>query len=318
MLVQQPGVITELDGLMPIIELQPVPSFGDCELRANFSKFKPDSQNIGTLHPDGSRKPPPFDLHVDDNLYADIGPRIPQAIAASMLALYKVVGFPDSRQPDAYSREKFETSIGHIRKVTGTMVNSRSMMIWQPDYKRKHLVTTLAKWIASPRLSFTILQAAELNGLLIDASRCCRWGRALFIILQNTLRNLLKQHYAQHLGYKDRASKRAYSLISRNTDMPNSVVQKLAGLVGNREFAEKMWRSSVRTTVSRHLRHELCELHDYLGTSITHGRSILGILLNAITLPNFSAMPVTTGVVSTAQKSKRSACSLYPLPFAVA
>jgi hypothetical protein len=198
------------------------------------------------------------------------------------------------------------------------MVNSRSMMIWQPDYKRKHLVTTLAKWIASPRLSFTILQAAELNGLLIDASRCCRWGRALFIILQNTLRNLLKQHYAQHLGYKDRASKRAYSLISRNTDMPNSVVQKLAGLVGNREFAEKMWRSSVRTTVSRHLRHELCELHDYLGTSITHGRSILGILLNAITLPNFSAMPVTTGVVSTAQKSKRSACSLYPLPFAVA
>ena len=88
MLVQQPGVITELDGLMPIIELQPVPSFGDCELRANFSKFKPDSQNIGTLHPDGSRKPPPFDHHVDGNLYADIGPRIPQAIAASMLALY--------------------------------------------------------------------------------------------------------------------------------------------------------------------------------------------------------------------------------------
>ena len=182
-----------------------------------------------------------------------LDPGFYKQLQQASLALYKVVGFPDPRQPADNSREKIETTIGHIRKVTGTMVNAQSMMIWQPDYKREHLVTTLAKWIAPPRYSFTILQAAELNGLLIDASRCCRWGRALVIILQNTLRAILKQRYAQHLGYKDCATKRAYSLISRNTDLPNSVSQKLAGYFGTREFSEQMWRSSIRTTVSRHL-----------------------------------------------------------------
>jgi hypothetical protein len=86
MLVQQPGVFAELDGLMPLIELQREPS--PLATVSEFLQVQPDSQNIGTLHPDGSRKPPPFDHHVDGNLYADIGPRIPQAIAASMLALY--------------------------------------------------------------------------------------------------------------------------------------------------------------------------------------------------------------------------------------
>ena len=37
--------------------------------------------------------------HVDDDMYADIGPQKPQAVAASMLALYNFVGSPDSRQP---------------------------------------------------------------------------------------------------------------------------------------------------------------------------------------------------------------------------
>ena len=85
MLVQQPGVFAELDGLMPLIELQPEPS--PLVTASEILQVQADSQNNGTLHPDGSRKPPPFDHHVDDNLYADIGRRLPQAIAASMLAL---------------------------------------------------------------------------------------------------------------------------------------------------------------------------------------------------------------------------------------
>jgi hypothetical protein len=57
-----------------------------------------------------------------------------------------------------------------------------------------------------------------------------------FFVLQNTLRTLLQQRYAQHRGYEDRAAKRAYSLTPRKTDMPNSVAKQLAALVGNREF----------------------------------------------------------------------------------
>ena len=133
---------------MPSLELQPEPS--PLVIETEFLQIQPDSHNSGALFSNGSRKPPPFDHPVDDDMYADIGLQIPQAVAASMLAFYKVVGFPDSRQPDVYSREKFETSIGHIRKVTGAMLNSRSMMLWQPQYKRDHLVTLLAEWTASP------------------------------------------------------------------------------------------------------------------------------------------------------------------------
>ena len=79
------GVIAELDGLMPLIELQPEPSH--VVIASEFLQVQPDSQNNGTLHPDGSRKPPLFDDYVDDNLYADIGSRILQAIAASIAGI---------------------------------------------------------------------------------------------------------------------------------------------------------------------------------------------------------------------------------------
>ena len=85
MLVQQPGVFAELDGLMPLIELQREPS--PLATVSEFLQVQPDSQNNGTLHPDGSRKPPLFDDYVDDNLYADIGSRILQAIAASIAGI---------------------------------------------------------------------------------------------------------------------------------------------------------------------------------------------------------------------------------------
>ena len=64
-----------------------------------------DSLNPGVFAPDGSRLPPPYRHHVDDNLYADIGPYLLRTVAASVLALYHVLGFPGPNNRDPVSWE---------------------------------------------------------------------------------------------------------------------------------------------------------------------------------------------------------------------
>mmetsp|Transcript_28298 Transcript_28298/g.68844 ORF Transcript_28298/g.68844 Transcript_28298/m.68844 type:complete len:192 (-) Transcript_28298:65-640(-) len=56
---------------------------------------EPDSIHQGVVTPDGSRKSPTNDHHVDDCLYADVAKFLEQTIAASVLALYIPLGFPN-------------------------------------------------------------------------------------------------------------------------------------------------------------------------------------------------------------------------------
>ena len=62
------------------------------EERALFAKAIPDSINTGVIDESGRRKPPTFDHHVDDNMYGDIRELLPRAVAASVIALYEIVG----------------------------------------------------------------------------------------------------------------------------------------------------------------------------------------------------------------------------------
>ena len=83
-----------------------------------------DHIHTGVLRPDGSRIPPRYNHWVDDNMYADIGPYMFRTVAASVLALYVILGFPRSELPDPVSQEKLVTTYSHQRRNVGHLVDS--------------------------------------------------------------------------------------------------------------------------------------------------------------------------------------------------
>lgn len=79
---------------------------------AQFTPANADSINTGALTPAGIRRPPPFPTHVDHTFNTDILNTMILTIASSILALYIVVGFPQTDvEPDPMSWEKFESTI---------------------------------------------------------------------------------------------------------------------------------------------------------------------------------------------------------------
>jgi hypothetical protein len=78
---------------------------------------------------------PTFDHHVDDLLSADARPHLLQSIAATVISLYEVLGYPNNFVPDPLSREKFESSHTHRRRIVGWIVDTRELMVELPDYK---------------------------------------------------------------------------------------------------------------------------------------------------------------------------------------
>ena len=158
--------------------------------RSALTRAIPDSINTGFLDSNGNRLAPTFDHHVDDNMYADIAEFLPQVAVASIIALYKIVGYPTGKIPDPISWDKFESTHGHIRRVVGWNFDTRDLSFSLSDDKRQALILMLASWL--DRKSCTLLKAAEFHGTLADASRLYRPGRALFFSFQNALRRAIR------------------------------------------------------------------------------------------------------------------------------
>lgn len=105
----------------PEFTIAPAP---DSDTIASFVQANQDSQNPGVFNADGSRKPPTFDHHVDDLMTAEIAELLPRTMAASILSLYQVLGFPTKYTPDPLSRDKFVALHTHRRKLVGWILDT--------------------------------------------------------------------------------------------------------------------------------------------------------------------------------------------------
>ena len=154
-----PDIVEKAEPYLPPFKFAPPAT---PEERALFTRAIPDLINRGVFDDEGERKPPTYDHHVDDNMYADITENLRKAAAASVIALYEIVGYPTGKIPDPLSWEKFESTHGHIRRVVGWNFNSRDLTFGLPTDKRTAIVTLLAEWLKRPTCS--LLEAAELHG----------------------------------------------------------------------------------------------------------------------------------------------------------
>eukprot|EP00980_Cylindrotheca_fusiformis_P018748 scaffold6243_cov82-Cylindrotheca_fusiformis.AAC.1 len=122
----QPDTIARVRQHLPTLPSPVRPTLEDCRL---FTPAEADSINTGVLKSDGSRIAPLFKHHVDDNLYAEVEEFLEKTLAASILALYLILGFPSSINRDVVSWEKFLTQLGHRRRCLGWILDTRRLTV---------------------------------------------------------------------------------------------------------------------------------------------------------------------------------------------
>jgi hypothetical protein len=260
---------------LPKLQFQPHPTDSSV-----FTQATPDSLNQGVFNPDGSRRSPTFDHHVDDNIYGDVEEFILLGVSASILALYLVLGYPSSRNRDPVSWNKFDGFFTHERKIIGYGVNSRRMVLFMLDHKRKQLLDLLGTWLALS--DFDLLQCAELLGHLGSATTTCRWARVLFFGIQNLLRVHLVAQYHKTSAYYTRTGRAA----SISKALPPSLAKRFDSLVA-RDVATLLWRSKMRFSLTTSVRSELQYLYTYLSNPANPWEVLIGHVVPR--MPNISS-----------------------------
>jgi hypothetical protein len=224
-----------------------------------FTPAESDSLNTGVFQADGARMPPTYDHHVDDNLYADIAEFLMPTIAASILALYILLGFPTSGNREVVSWDKFTKLLSHKRKCVGWEVDTRRLTVALPADKCEDLRTLLNHWIQVDK--FTLRDVAILIGHLGNATTVCRWMRTSYFTIQNTLRRKMLQRHAQILFYKNR-QQRSKQMA---TKLPSTLLSRLKSLV-SREIAQDLWNWKQSIPKSTDLHRDLLAIQQSLRT----------------------------------------------------
>ena len=118
---------------------------------------------------------------LNDNMYGDITELMPLSAAASVIALYDILGNPDGRIPDPISWENFETLHGHLRRVVGWEFNTRNLTFALRVYCCVASTGHRSYHSSEQGVQVVGLAIKPLHKLLIksDNSPSCHWAHKL-------------------------------------------------------------------------------------------------------------------------------------------
>jgi hypothetical protein len=253
---RQGNTLSRVQHYLPTVTQSATPTTDDI---SRFTPAESDSLNPGVFQLDGARQSPTYDHHVDDNLYADVAEFLMPTIAASILALYLILGFPTTVNRDVVSWDKFTKLLSHKRKCVGWDIDTRRLTVALPADKCDDLVLLLGTWITNDK--FTLRDVAILLGHLGNATSVCRWMRCSYFTIQNTLRRKMLERHAQILFYRNR-TQRSAQIASQ---LPQSVIARLESLV-SREIAQDLWNWKQSIPKTANLHRELLAIQQSLRT----------------------------------------------------
>ena len=113
-------------------------------------------------------------MFVDDNLMADTWEHLTSTLAASVEALFILLGFPEeTMKKSSLSMDKYYESLcSYSRKQIGYLMNTRQLTISITKDKRKEIIDILLTEWYSKRKSFILREAAVLLGLISFLATC--------------------------------------------------------------------------------------------------------------------------------------------------
>ena len=161
--------------------------------KEEFIQATPDSKNKGVIV-DGVHLPTQNAMFVDDNLMADTWENLRPALAASVEALFILLGFPEEElRKSPLSMDKcYESLCSYSRKQLRYLINTRELTVAITEEKREEILEILLTEWHSKRKSFTLREAASFLGLIAFFATCAAWGKYLYIALQHSIYKALK------------------------------------------------------------------------------------------------------------------------------
>ena len=216
--------------------------------------------HTGVFNPDGTRMNSKHNMFVDDNLMAEIRKWMPQAMAASIEALFRLLGRPAPQfRKSALCLEKIIKALCSYKKTQlGKVINTRTMTVSMTEERIIHMTAELDHW-HSRRKSFTIRQGAQLLGLLEHAATYVVWAKFLFYGLRHSMLiairlNTKKIH--NDLQFKD------IVLDAHNTALtPHTLLKKQ---FASSKLARTIWDSKEKHFINSTLKAELKFLREIL------------------------------------------------------
>ena len=297
------------------IELAPRPTKSEVN---SFGQADADDINVGVLSSDGKRLPPPYNMHVDDNMYADVEEYLPRTICASLYSLFCILGEPTNPLvPSPLSNDKFESKYNHQRKLVGRKFDSRRLTVGTLDYKLDQLRELLTAW--SKKSEYGMLELAQLLGILENHTRYARWARCWFYSLQNELRRILHGRYC----IAERIMKRSNRTRYYSRQMPPQLYSRISVLL-SRDKAQLLWSTKQRYKVTPEISWSIEALLHYVNVESSPWEVHLGLVVPRVPLVSSRGDASLTGGgayslefrfwldVKWSKRVRRGACMLKP------
>jgi hypothetical protein len=255
---------------LPPLQLAPEPTSDEV---AQFCPADADGINTGVLDDDGNRRAPPYNMHVDDCMFADVAENIIHSICVSVTALFLLLGYPDNPLvPSPLSMDKFVSQYNHQRKLVGRHFDTRRLTVGLLAYKRLRLLELLCTW--STMSSFNIIELATLLGVLENHTKYARWARCWYTALQNHVRRVLRARYAVlDRLYKGREQERRIK-----NQLPPGLAHRLESLLA-RDKAHLLWSTYQRFGITSPIAEAVEHLHHYVASNESPWEVPLGLIV---------------------------------------
>ncbi len=131
----------------------------------------------------------------DDNGIVATRDRIVDALHQSLVAAFILFGWPsEDRRSSCMAADKWEISATHIALFLGYLINSRTLVVTWPLYKRAALYEDIQQALAAPTKVPPKL-AASIMGKVRAAGEIAPWGPYISFSLANAIKNASRRAF---------------------------------------------------------------------------------------------------------------------------
>ena len=221
-----------------------------------FTKAKKDNINQGVKDTTITE----YNMFVDDSLFCQTRDTIKHSMAASIEALYIILGFPNTEvRQNALSLDKYFDSVcSHERIQLGILINTRTLSVSLTEKRRLSMLDEMSHW-HKKRKSFTLIQGVTLCGTLEFWANTSPWVRFLYLNLRSSVNRCIT--FCTKIAKNKKLIKELITVLSKykNTDqfhIKERFVQS--------KLSREVYRCKEIVHISKAMKRELGYIKDVL------------------------------------------------------
>jgi hypothetical protein len=198
------------------------------------------------------------DSFVDDNGVSAYRDRIVPALQQSLLSAFTLFGWPtNDRRGSCIAPDKWDPVVSYIVLFLGYKINSRTMMVTWPYYKRTALLAEIEEALAARQRCITPKLAASILGKIRSVYDVAPWGPYISFSLSEALKAATRSAFSNRKSWWKRGKVRLSASVRED-------LRFLCEFLSEPEFSP-VWSRYIGLLVPRVATHALLSDASYEG-----------------------------------------------------